>query len=467
MKAVILGAGPAGLAAAYELTRGLSDCQVVEKSATAGGLCRTLSFDQFLFDIGGHRFLSRSAEVNALWQEILGDELLVKTRKSRIYFRGRFFDYPLRPLDALKKLGFWEAARCIGSYARAQTLPAQEGDSFESWMVRRFGRRLYENFFKTYTEKVWGIPCSELSSDWAEQRIQQLTLRQAIGRALFPAQKKAIKTLTDTFYYPRRGPGQFFDRLREKSESAGADFFFGRDVREIHTQGSEVVRVETVTQDGEPETWKGDAFLASLPLSLLVFKMRPLPPEDILKAAASLRFRSFIAVNLVFEGTQLFDDQWIYLHSPAVKAGRLQNYKNWSEGMVPDSSKTSLGMEYFVSEGDELWRYDEQDMVELALRELEILGLASRKQFVKGFTVRVPNAYPVYGPGYETSVLKIRRYVERFKNLQVMGRAGLFRYNNSDHAILTGLFAARNMRGAGHDLWSVDPDASYSGSFKG
>ncbi len=467
MKTVILGAGPAGLAAAYELTRRHSPCQVLEKSSAAGGLCRTLKFEDFLFDIGGHRFLSRSPEVNALWQEILGEDLLVKNRKSRIYFRGRFFDYPLRPADALKKLGFWEAARCVLSYAKAQTVPPAEADSFESWMIRRFGRRLYENFFRTYTEKVWGIPCSELSSDWAEQRIQQLTLRQAISRALFPSREKAIKTLTDTFCYPRRGPGQFFDRLREKSEASGASFFFGRDVREIHTDGPEVTRVETVTQDGEPEVWQGDAFLASIPLSLLIFKLRPLPPEDILKAAASLRFRSFIAVNLIFEGRRLFDDHWIYLHSPAVKAGRLQNYKNWSEGMVPDPARTSLGMEYFVSEGDELWRYDDQEMMDLALRELELLGLASKKQFVSGFTVRVANAYPVYGPGYEAAVLKIRRYIERFKNLQVMGRAGLFRYNNSDHAILTGLYAARNIRGARHDLWSVDPDAAHSGSFHG
>lgn len=461
MKAVILGAGPAGLAAADELSRRGVPCDVVEKSATAGGLCRTLSHEGFFFDIGGHRFLSRSGEVNALWREVLGDELLIRSRKSRIHFRGRFFDYPLRPFNALSRLGLGESILCLSSYAASRLGPAAAQDSFEGWMVRRFGRRLYENFFRTYTEKVWGIPCSELSSDWAEQRIQQLTLRQAVWRSLFPGTGGGLKTLTDTFLYPRRGPGQFFDALKIRAENSGAAFAFGRDVREIRVSAGRVESVFSVSRDGVSEFWEGDAFLASLPLPLLVRKLRPLPPDDILDAAASLRFRSFIAVNLVLHIPQLFDDQWIYLHSPAVKAGRLQNYKNWSQDMVPDASKTSLGMEYFVSEGDDVWRLDDAALIGLALAELSRLGIADPAKFVTGFTVRVPNAYPVYSPGYESAVLKIRRYLERFRNLQVMGRAGLFRYNNSDHAILTGLRAARNLDGAGHDLWSVDPDAEY------
>lgn len=460
MKVTILGAGPAGLAAAHELSRQKTFCQVIEKSSTGGGLCRTLRHEGFLFDIGGHRFLSRSDEVNALWKEILGEDLLVKTRKSRIHFRGHFFDYPLRPFDALSKLGVAESARCLASYARSRLGASGDQSSFEGWMIRRFGRRLYENFFKSYTEKVWGIPCSELSSDWAEQRIQQLTLRQAVMRSLFPRAGRGIKTLTETFYYPRRGPGQFFDALRCRSENNGASFAFGRDVQEVRTHGEKVISVLTMNRDGQREVWSGDAFLASLPLSLLVQKLRPLPPQEILDAAASLRFRSFIAVNLIFDLPFLFDDQWIYLHSTSIKAGRLQNYKNWSTDMVPDAGKTSLGMEYFVSEGDDLWKLDEAGMIGLALAELNMVGIVDPSRFVHGFTVRVPNAYPVYSPGYETAVLKIRRYLERFRNLQVMGRAGLFRYNNSDHAILTGLRAAGNLRGADHDLWTVDPDAS-------
>ncbi len=461
MKVVILGAGPAGLAAAHELSRQKVRCQTVEKSATGGGLCRTLNRDGFLFDIGGHRFLSRSEEVNALWKEVLGEDLLVKTRKSRIHFRGRFFDYPLRPFDALSKLGVGESLRCLASYSRSRLMSEGDQSSFEGWMIRRFGRRLYENFFKSYTEKVWGIPCSELSSDWAEQRIQQLTLRQAVWRSLFPgAGKKGIKTLTETFFYPRRGPGQFFDALRCQSESRGASFAFGRDVQEVRLNGAKVDSVISVNRDGQREVWAGDSFLSSLPLSLLIQKLRPLPPREIIEAAASLRFRSFIAVNLVFDVPFLFDDQWIYLHSTSIKAGRLQNYKNWSEGMVPDAGKTSLGMEYFVSEGDDLWKLDEAGMIGLALAELNMIGIVDPSHFVRGFTVRVPNAYPVYSPGYDTAVVKIRRYLERFSNLQVMGRAGLFRYNNSDHAILTGLMAARNLRGGEHDLWAVDPDAA-------
>ncbi|MBU3759120.1 MAG: NAD(P)/FAD-dependent oxidoreductase [Candidatus Omnitrophica bacterium] len=459
MRTAVPGAGPAGLAAAYELSRAGLPCDVIEKSSSPGGLCRTLNRDGFLFDIGGHRFLSRSEEVNALWRLILGDDLLTRRRKSRIHFRGRFFDYPLRPLNALSRLGPMESALCAASYARARLFPPKDISSFESWMIRRFGRRLYENFFKTYTEKVWGIPCSELSSDWAEQRIQKLTLRQAVLRSLLPASGPGIKTLSDSFLYPRLGPGQFMEGLRLKAEDQGCVFSFGRDVREICVSGQSVLSVSTVDRDGVFQTWEAENFLCSLPLPLIVRKLRPMPPDEILDAAASLKFRSFIAVNLVFDSPDLFDDQWIYLHSPSVRAGRLQNYKNWSPGMVPDPSKTSLGAEYFVTEGDDVWRMDDSALIGLALGELSRLGIADTSRFISGFTVRVAHAYPVYNPGYDRAVARIRDYLSRYRNFQVMGRAGLFRYNNSDHALLTGLRAARNIGGASYDLWNVDPDA--------
>ena len=458
MKAVILGAGPSGLAATHELANYGAACTVLDRHDRPGGLCRTLEFDGFLFDIGGHRFLSRSVEVNALWKEVLGPDLLIRSRKSRIYFRGKLYDYPLRLWSALRKLGFMEAFRCMASYAAAQGHRPETGASFEAWMIRRFGRRLYENFFKSYTEKVWGIPCSRLSSDWASQRIQKLSLRKAIQGALFSEGNASLKTLSGKFYYPRLGPGQFCDRLRERCEERAASFYMGREIHEIQTRDD---RVDSVTfgQNGSGrQSLEGDFFLSSIPVSVLVERMRPSVPPSVLQAARSLRFRSFISVNLIYRAESLFEDHWVYLHSPEVRAGRVQNYKNWSREMVPDEKMTSLGVEYFVEEGDDLWLKSDEALVQLAVSELELLGLASARDFEKGFAVRVPKAYPVYGPGYSEAVAHIRQYLDRFSNLQTMGRAGLFRYNNSDHALLTGLFAARNVMGEKHDLWSVDPD---------
>lgn len=462
MKAVFLGAGPAGLAAAHELTQHGVSCAVLDRHERSGGLCRTLDFGGYLFDIGGHRFLSRSVEVQALWKNTLGGELLTKSRRSRIYFRGELYDYPLRPWPTLQKLGPAEALRCLSSYVGAQFSGAADGTTFESWMVRRFGRRLYEHFFRSYTEKVWGIPCARLSSDWAAQRIQQLSLRKAIAGALFPQQKNGIKSLSEKFYYPRLGPGQFCDRLQELCEAKGASFRLSRDVTEIHLRDSRVRAVVSVDAHGRRETHEGNVFLSSIPLSLLIQRLVPAAPQAVLEAARSLTFRAFMSVNLIYRIPSLFEDHWIYLHAPEVHAGRVQNYKNWSRDMVPDPETTSLGVEYFVTEGDALWNLSDEALVKLAVEELHRLGLADQGSFLKGFPVRVAKAYPVYGPGYRAAVQVLREYLAQFENLETMGRAGLFRYNNSDHAILTGLFAARNVMGESHDLWSVDPDRHFA-----
>ncbi|HTL48920.1 MAG TPA: NAD(P)/FAD-dependent oxidoreductase [Verrucomicrobiae bacterium] len=459
-KALILGAGPAGLSAAHELSNHGVSCHVVDRHTQVGGLCRTLDFEGYRFDIGGHRFLSRSVEVNDLWKNVLGQELLTKSRKSRIYFRGQFYDYPLHPWKTLQKLGPVEAARCIASYLGAQLSGGTDSGSFENWMIRRFGRRLYENFFKSYTEKVWGIPCSRLSSDWAAQRIQELSLQKAIHQAFFSDRERKIKTLSDRFYYPRLGPGQFCERLKAICETKHVNFHLEREIAEVQTQGRRVRSVISAS-GGRKENHEADYFLSSIPLPVLVEKLSPRPPKEILEAAASLSFRSFISVNLIFNSPDLFDDHWIYVHSPDVKAGRVQNYKNWSREMVPDDQTTSLGVEYFVFEGDELWNKSDEALIRFAADELAVLGLADKSRLVKGFVAKIPKAYPVYGPGYKNSVRILRDYLAGFENLQVMGRAGLFRYNNSDHAILTGLFAARNVLGEGHDLWTVDPDRHF------
>lgn len=455
---IILGAGPAGLAAAYELSKYGMSVTVIDRLEEVGGLCRTVNYQDFLFDIGGHRFLSKSVEVNAFWKHILGDELILKNRKSRIYFSGKYFDYPLKAHDALIKLGFFKSLHFFLSYVYAQLFPPKKVTSFEDWMIKRFGLKLYQNFFKTYTEKVWGISCQELSSDWAEQRIQELSLFSAVLRAFKFRSSKRIKTLSDTFLYPRKGPGQFCEALRQESEAQKASFLLGKEILEIlHTNG----RIDSLkTRDtlGCEEIISGQTFFSSIPVNLLVRKMKPEVPKDILNVAKKLKFRAFISVNLIYDKEAIFDDHWIYIHSPKVKVGRIQNYKNWSEQMVPDSKMTSLGAEYFVNLEDELWNMDDRDLVQLAVDELDSLEIASRSDYIKGFVVRNSHAYPVYLPGYQEDVAQLHGYLSSFSNLQVMGRAGLFRYNNSDHAILTGLAAARNIMGESHDLWKIDPD---------
>jgi len=456
-QAVILGAGPAGLGAAYEMARTGIPGTVVEQHDRVGGLCRTLESEGYRFDIGGHRFLSRCPEINRLWREVLGPELGLKGRKSRIYYKGKFYDYPLKPWGVLRKIGVYETGRSILSYLAAQLKPGLDEDHFEGWMIRRFGRRLYENFFRSYTEKVWGIPCTELSSDWASQRIQQLSLHRLVTQAFSQKGNQKIKSLSESFLYPRLGPGQFCERLRELAEAGGILFSLNAAVREIHHDGSRIQYVIVQT----PQGWQrvaGEFFLSSIPLSEFVMCLRPQAPRDVIRAAESLRFRSFISVNLIFDRPEIFEDHWLYIHTPQIRAGRVQNFKNWSDAMVPDPDKTSLGVEYFVTKGDDLWSMCDEDLIRFAVDEMDKLGLVGREHFVKGFVVCVSDAYPVYQPGYQECAGRIRTFLEGFVNLQVMGRAGLFRYNNTDHALLTGLYGARNLRGGAHDLWSVDPD---------
>ncbi|MDP3919464.1 MAG: NAD(P)/FAD-dependent oxidoreductase [Candidatus Omnitrophota bacterium] len=456
--AVVLGAGPAGLACSYELSRRDVPTTVVERSKGVGGLCRTFNYNGFLFDIGGHRFLSRSREVNAIWEDVLGEDLLRCSRKSSIYYQGHFYRYPLNAFDTLKNLGLIESARCFFSYLNSQVMPPVDQTNFEGWMTRRFGRRLFEIFFKPYTEKVWGISCAELSGDWASQRIQQLSLRKAIKSAIFGNGNGKIKSLSDEFLYPKLGPGQFCDRLKTKSESLGTQYRMQAEVDQINVAGKRVDSVEIRNAAGRSEKLCGDSFISSIPLPVLIERIRPRAPLGVLSAARSLKFRSFISVNLIFNEPRLFDENWIYIQSPDITAGRVQNYKNWSSAMVPDAEKTSLGVEYFVSEGDSVWSLSDEQMMALALEELERIRIVGRAKVAGGFVVRVANAYPVYDSGYQRSLHIIRAYLETIENLQAMGRAGLFRYNNSDHAVLTGLCAARNILGEKHDLWAIDPD---------
>ena len=457
---VVIGAGPAGLTAAYELTKyGLSPI-VLEKGNMVGGLARTENYKGFHFDIGGHRFFTKSQEVKKMWQEVLQDGFLRRPRLSRIYYKRKFFSYPLKPLNAFKGLGFFESVLIILSYLRWQLFPYQRVDTFEQWVTNRFGKRLFLTFFKTYTEKVWGIPCSELKAEWAAQRIKDLSLKTAM-LSMFLKPKQVIKTLIEEFDYPRLGPGMMWNTVKTQIEQQGGVVRLNSDVVSIHRTGNRIHSVG-ISCEGQREIIRGTDFISSMPITEFIKKLDPPAPPAVLSAAAKLHYRDFLTVCLVVNKPDLFPDNWIYIHAPEVKVGRIQNFKNWSPDMVPEQTKSSLGLEYFCTEGDALWNMPDAELIELGKREVDRIGLANYADVEDGCVFRVPKSYPVYDADYRDYLEIIRNFVGNLENFQSVGRNGLHRYNNQDHAMLTGMFAVRNVvLGEKNDLWSVNADQEY------
>jgi len=439
---VIIGAGPAGLSAAYELTTQGIQPVVLEQADKVGGIARTEVYKDYRFDIGGHRFFSRDQGVQHLWQQMLGSDFLTVPRLSRISYDGHLLHYPLEFSNALSNLGVVESTRIVLSYLKARLWPHRKENTFEHWVTNRLGRRLYESFFRPYTEKVWGIPCTEIEADWAAQRIQGLSLRTALANALFGA--GTADTLISEFQYPVLGPGMMWERFREVVESLGAEVRLRTKVVQLEMQRH---RVETVVARRDQNEVKiaGEHYISSMPLNELLAAISPPPPEDVLEAARRLRYRAFVLVGLIVDRADLFPDHWIYVHNPDVRVGRLQNFKNWSAAMVPDQGKTSLGLEYFCDEGDETWAMPGRQLIDLATAELARLGLADSGQVVGGVVFRQPKAYPVYDRGYRERLQVIQRYLATVDNLQTIGRSGTHRYNNMDHSMLSGIAAARKL----------------------
>jgi protoporphyrinogen oxidase len=466
-RVLCLGAGPAGLTAAYKLA-GSTEVTVIEKDpAYVGGISRTEERDGYRFDIGGHRFFSQSPEIEALWTEILGDDLVDRPRKSRILYGGKLYDYPLRGFDALGKLGIVESALCVSSYAFARLRPVRDPATFEDWVSNMFGKRLFRIFFKTYTEKVWGMPCSAISADWAAQRIKGLSLGKAIVTALIPQRGrkagKTVKTLIDTFRYPRLGPGMMWEAARRKIEERGGTVELGVEATALRREGGAWI-VEGRVADGSTRTWEADHVISTMPLRELAARVSPPLPPEATEAARGLAYRDFLTVALVVRSDVGFDDNWIYVHEPGVKVGRIQNFNSWSPEMVPDPATTCLGLEYFCFEGDGLWSASDGELVELAKRELDQLRLVRPEDVQKGFVIRQPKAYPTYDEGYAQRVRAIRDALERdCPGLHCIGRNGMHKYNNQDHAMMTGILVAENIL-AGRNLrdpWRVNVDAEY------
>ncbi|MEO8300434.1 MAG: NAD(P)/FAD-dependent oxidoreductase [Rhizomicrobium sp.] len=468
---VCIGAGPAGLTAAYLLSKQGIVATVLEQDPVyVGGISRTATYKGFSFDIGGHRFFSKSAEVNALWSELLSADFLDRPRKSRIYYRSQLFDYPLKAFDALAKLGPIEAIRCVLSYLKVRVRPIPEARTFEQWVTNRFGSRLFEIFFKTYTEKVWGMKCSEISADWAAQRIKDFSLTKAIWHAIMPQNAagsgdKIIKTLINSFRYPRRGPGMLWEEAARRIDALGGQVLLGQKVTSLCWHADDACwTVVTRQKDGTERNIRCDHVVSSMPMRQLAQALDTAPSDNMMRAAQGLRYRDFVTVALIVKDRNLFDDNWIYIHEPGVKVGRIQNYKSWSPEMVPDANLNCYGLEYFCFEGDGLWSASDAELIRLASDELVTLGLVDRNDIVDGTVVRQPKAYPVYDEGYQERVETIRRELEaQYPTLHLVGRNGMHKYNNQDHAMMTAMLTVENIKlgRRAFDVWHVNQDAEY------
>ena len=460
---VIAGAGPGGLTAAYQLTkRGLRPL-VLEADPVVGGISRTVVRDGWRFDLGGHRFFTKVPEVEALWHEILPEgDFLLRPRMSRIFYKGKYYDYPLKAMNAVRNLGVWESTLCGFSYVWARIRPPKHQENYEDWLVARFGWRLYRTFFKTYTERVWGVEVSEMPADWAAQRIKNLDLRKAVVNAILPKRnQKEITSLIEEFQYPKYGPGMMWEVCAEKVEAAGGTVRLSSRLTRIHVADGRAQSVTYVDQTGAETVQPVAHVISTMPMRELVHTITPPPPDEVLAAADGLHYRDYLTVALVVPESRSFPDNWIYIHAPEVEVGRIQNYGSWSPYLVKDG-RTCLGLEYFVFEGDRLWEMADDGLIALATRELAALGLVEPGDVEQGYVVRVPKAYPYYDFTYQANVQTIRKYLEtEAPNVHPIGRNGMHKYNNQDHSMYTAMLTVENMFGATHDIWSVNVEEEY------
>jgi protoporphyrinogen oxidase len=472
---LVIGAGPAGLTAAYLLTKaGVATTVIEADTRYVGGISRTENYKGYLFDIGGHRFFSKSQEVVDLWNEILPQDFIERPRLSRIYYNGKFFSYPLRAFEALNNLGYAESAYCVLSYLYRQAFPHDNPETFHQWIANQFGERLFSIFFKTYTEKVWGMSCDEISADWAAQRIKGLDLWSAMANALrrsvMPRREAAsaaggelIKTLIESFRYPRKGPGMMWEAAARQVIERGGVIHMGHRLERLRYEpATRRWQIAARRHDGSLASFSAAIVISSVPLRELCAALDPSPACA--SAASGLRYRDFLTVALMVANPEIFPDNWIYIHEPSVKVGRIQNFRSWSPEMMPDPQVSCLGLEYFCFEGDGLWSMPDPGLINMAQAELASIGIAADEEITDGCVVRQPKAYPVYDEGYRQRVETIRaELAERYPTLHLVGRNGMHKYNNQDHAMMTAMLSCRNILAGErrYDVWAVNEDAEY------
>ena len=465
-RVAIIGAGPAGVSASYELSKRNFQIDLHEKSDMIGGLARTIPFSESRFDVGPHRFFTYNKEVEKLYVETLGSDAVEVKRLTRILYNNKLFNYPLSPFGTLFKIGLWEAIKILFSYSISlfhRIILNKKPKNFEEWVELNFGRELHYKFFKSYTEKVWGIDCKEISADWAAQRIKNLSF---IGVILNPIikffKKKKVKTLVDQFWYPRLGAGQFYEKLVKKIDKEKFSLKYNNELREIKHDGSKITQI-SIENDGNKKDLEYDYFFVSSPFTKIAENLNPKPPLEVLESCKRLKYRHHIGVKLIITG-KIFLDNWIYIHDPSVKMARVSNYLNFSKAMSSKPNQNPLTIEYFCFESDNVWKMNEEELKSLAEEELRKTKLINEhNKVLSGFIVRSLNAYPVIKKGYQEDVENIKNFLSKFKNLFPIGRSGMFKYNNQDHAIATGLYAARNLENFDNkiDIWKINSEGIY------
>lgn len=455
MKTVVIGAGSAGLAATYSLIKSQPNVEVCDASDSVGGLAKSIRLWNQTVDLGPHRFFSRNKRVNQLWLEVVNVDYSMINRLTRVFYGQRFYNYPLRALETLSKLGPTEAGRCLLSYLWERLSPAMEDSTLENWVCRRFGRRLHETFFKNYSEKLWGIPCEEIDSDFAAQRIRQFSLGEAIRSVFCRSRNHLHRTMVEKFAYPNGGTGMVYTRMAKAIEYHGGRIFLNSPVEAVNIENNQVKGIRL--RDGTVREY--DQVVSTMPLTALVRAM-PEAPLEVREAAKGLTFRNTIIVYLEIARGKLFPDQWVYIHSPELQVGRVTNFRNWSRHLYGDSANTILALEYWCNGGEGLWLWDDARLVELGAKEIVNTGLVGSPDLIKnGAVYRIPKCYPLYRVGYKRLLKPIQEYLSGIKGLQIIGRYGSFKYNNQDHSILMGLLAADNiLKGTNHDLWAVNSD---------
>jgi len=465
-KFIIIGAGPAGISAGYELSKAGFEVKIFEKSSSVGGLAKTMKYDDCLYDIGPHRFFTLNKEIENFYLEILNHDAIEVKRFTRILYNNKLFLYPLSPFSTILKIGFIGSVKITIDYIISlfrKIILKKNPKNFEDWIILNFGKELYQKFFKSYTEKVWGVDCKNISKDWAAQRIKNLSFINAILSPIFKIfKRKKIKTLVDQFWYPKFGAGQFYEKIKKKIENKNVNFFFEHDLDIINHDNYKVTSL-TLKKKDDLTKINSDFYFLSCPFTEIVFKLQPQAPKRILDCCNKLKYRHHIGVKLEIHGS-LFKDNWIYIHDPKVKMARVSNYLNFSKSMSPNSNINPITVEYFCYENDALWNLNDSDLILLAEKELRLCELLNKKNFIKrGFVVRSLKAYPVIEMGYEKLVEEIKNYLSKFTNLVVIGRSGMFKYNNQDHAIATGLYAARNVIAGKNliDIWKINSEGIY------
>jgi protoporphyrinogen oxidase len=457
---VVIGAGPAGMAFACRYIEHGGKVKLLEASPFVGGLARSFELWGSTVDLGPHRFFSADPEVNKYWHSHVKDDFIMVNRLTRIYYMGKFFNYPLQAFNALNNLGLVKAFLALQSYVFCKFFPPKQDGSLENWVISKFGSRLFRTFFKVYTEKVWGISCKEIDADWAAQRIQGLTLWGAIKSALFANKDNKLKTLVDEFAYPRTGNSLFYERQKELILESGNEIFLSEPVERIIVENSKVRAIISKSGISHPAT----EVISTMPITQLIKGMDGVPSQ-VLEAATQLTFRNTILVYLQISQSSLFEDQWLYIHDPKLLHGRITNFNNWSESMIGDKTKTIVCMEFWCFDSDQIWEESNEELVQRGKDELVLTGLCKEEDIIQGKVLKIKKSYPVYRRGYKEKLKIVQDYLDSIEGLHPIGRYGSFKYNNQDHSILMGLLAADSISsGSRVNLWNVNTESTYQES---